>query len=147
MFVLIVVCVCLSRHSFIHSQTYQALQRLREADPAAGGGLYCGPLRLLALEIYEKLNREGIYTDLLTGQEKREVPFASHISSTLEMVNISKKYDVVVIDEIQMIADESRGYAWCVCVCVCRCVLSALIGSVCVCVCECVCVQTCVKDG
>ena len=93
-------------------KTYHALQRLREADVKKGGGLYCGPLRLLALEVYEQLNKQGVYTDLLTGQEKREVPFSTHISCTLEMVNMTKEYDVAVIDEIQMIADEHRGYAW-----------------------------------
>eukprot|EP01031_Cornospumella_fuschlensis_P030582 gene30582-36955_t len=28
-------------------KTYHAIQRLKAADPAEGGGLYCGPLRLL----------------------------------------------------------------------------------------------------
>ena len=93
-------------------KTYQALQRLRHADAEKGGGLYCGPLRLLALEVYESLNKQGIYTDLVTGQEKRQVPFSTHISSTLEMVNLNRVYDVAVIDEIQMIADRQRGYAW-----------------------------------
>ena len=93
-------------------KTYHALKRLAEADPAQGGGLYCGPLRLLALEIYENLNKKGIYTNLMTGQEKREVPGATHTSCTLEMVSLHKHYDVVVIDEIQMIADRERGYAW-----------------------------------
>ncbi len=93
-------------------KTYHALKRLAEADPAQGGGLYCGPLRLLALEIYENLNKKGIYTNLTTGQEKREVPGATHTSCTLEMVSLQKHYDVVVIDEIQMIADRERGYAW-----------------------------------
>jgi ATP-dependent RNA helicase SUPV3L1/SUV3 len=38
-----------------------------------GGGVFCGPLRLLALEIYEKLNSAGYYTNLYTGQEHRKV--------------------------------------------------------------------------
>eukprot|EP00606_Chrysophyceae_sp_TOSAG23-5_P000382 GSChrysophyteH2.ASY1.ANO1.361.1 assembled CDS len=42
-------------------KTYEALQRLRQADPEKGGGLYCGPLRLLALEVYESLNKAGVY--------------------------------------------------------------------------------------
>lgn len=88
------------------------MKRLKEADPEKGGGLYCGPLRLLALEIYENLNKQGVYTSLVTGQEKRDVPSATHISSTLEMVSLKRNYDVVVIDEIQMIADKYRGYAW-----------------------------------
>jgi hypothetical protein len=90
-------------------KTYHALKRLRETE---GTGLYCGPLRLLALEIYERLNREGVYTNLLTGQEKKELPYSTHTSCTLEMVDITKPYNVAVIDEIQMIADENRGYAW-----------------------------------
>ena len=93
-------------------KTYWALQRLGNADAEKGGGLYCGPLRLLALEVYESLNRRGVYTDLVTGQERREVPFSTHTSSTLEMINLSRVYDVAVIDEIQMIADAERGYAW-----------------------------------
>eukprot|EP01041_Mallomonas_annulata_P007206 gene7206-14696_t len=93
-------------------KTYQALKRLREADASKGGGLYCGPLRLLALEVYEQLNRNGVYCDLLTGQEQRQVPFSTHTSCTVEMVNINREYDVAVIDEIQMIADGNRGYAW-----------------------------------
>lgn len=74
--------------------------------------MYCGPLRLLALEVYEKLNRQGVLTNLSTGQEKRVVPGATHTSSTLEMVSLNQEYDVVVIDEIQMISDSDRGYAW-----------------------------------
>lgn len=34
----------------------QALQRLQEAQT----GIYCGPLRLLAWEVYEKLNGNGV---------------------------------------------------------------------------------------
>jgi ATP-dependent RNA helicase SUPV3L1/SUV3 len=82
------------------------------ADATKGGGLYCGPLRLLALEVYERLNRHGVYTSLLTGQDKREVPFSTHLSCTVEMVSFKQEYDVAVIDEIQMIADADRGAAW-----------------------------------
>ena len=53
-----------------------------------------------------------MYTDLLTGQEKRNVPFATHVSCTIEMASLERDYDVAVIDEIQMLADEHRGYAW-----------------------------------
>ena len=94
------------------TQTYHAIQRLKAADPTIGGGLYCGPLRLLALEVYDTLNRAGISTDLLTGQEKKLIPGSTHISSTVEMVNIHRQYDVVVVDEIQMIADRDRSHAW-----------------------------------
>jgi ATP-dependent RNA helicase SUPV3L1/SUV3 len=89
-------------------KTYNALQRLKEAKK----GLYLGPLRLLAAEVYETLTAEGIYCNLFTGQEKRVVPFATHGSATVEMALLEEDFDVVVIDEIQMIADLERGHAW-----------------------------------
>jgi Helicase conserved C-terminal domain len=89
-------------------KTYQALQRLKQAKK----GMYVGPLRLLAAEIYERLTAEGIYCNLFTGQEVRDVPFATHKSATVEMTTTSEEYDVVVIDEIQMISDSERGFAW-----------------------------------
>eukprot|EP00977_Amphora_coffeiformis_P020070 scaffold7825_cov162-Amphora_coffeaeformis.AAC.1 len=98
-------------------KTYQALERLREAKR----GLYLGPLRLLAAEVYETLTADGVYCNLYTGQEKREIPFATHATATMEMASVLDDFDVIVIDEIQMIADLERGYAW----------TRALIGSRC----------------
>ena len=37
---------------------------------------------------------------------------ARHLACTIEMVNMGRRCDVAVIDEIQMIGDESRGWAW-----------------------------------
>lgn len=76
--------------------------------------MYLGPLRLLAGEIYETLNAQGVYTSLITGQEFRDFPFSTHIAATVEMAStmLDKEFDVVVIDEIQMIQDKERGYAW-----------------------------------
>jgi hypothetical protein len=45
-------------------KTYSAIQQLKQAAT----GMYCGPLRLLALEIHETLNNEGVFTNLITGQ-------------------------------------------------------------------------------
>lgn len=89
-------------------KTYNALQRFMEAK----NGLYCSPLRLLAMEVFDKVNALGIYCSLLTGQEKKHVPFANHVSCTVEMVSTDELYEVAVIDEIQMMADPSRGHAW-----------------------------------
>ncbi|CAN0451495.1 unnamed protein product, partial [Discosporangium mesarthrocarpum] len=96
-------------------KTYQAIERLKKAkgDGTAPGGVFCGPLRLLALEVYEQLNSQGVYCNLLTGQERRDLPFATHVSCTIEMLPTdSAKYEVAVIDEIQMIADSQRGASW-----------------------------------
>ena len=81
-------------------------------DDGFTGGIFCGPLRLLAHEIYEKLNQQGVYCSLLTGQDKREIPGAEHIACTIEMVNPKDQWEVAVIDEIQMISDPERGFAW-----------------------------------
>ena len=89
-------------------KTYNALQALR----GAWSGVYCGPLRLLALEVFESLNGEGRDCSLLTGQEKRLLPFARHVSCTVEMVDTQRAVDVCVIDEIQMVGDAGRGAAW-----------------------------------
>lgn len=73
-----------------------------------------GPLRLLAGEIYETLNSQGVYCSLITGQERQEFPFSTHAAATVEMAAnlLDQEFDVVVIDEIQMIEDEERGFAW-----------------------------------
>ncbi|XP_074274551.1 DExH-box ATP-dependent RNA helicase DExH18, mitochondrial isoform X2 [Silene latifolia] len=89
-------------------KTYNALQRFMEAKK----GIYCSPLRLLAMEVFDKVNTLGVYCSLLTGQEKKYVPFANHVACTVEMVSTNQLYDVAVIDEIQMMADSSRGFAW-----------------------------------
>ena len=50
------------------------------------------------------------------GQERREVPGAEHTACTVEMVSMARRVDVAVLDEIQMIGDESRcaacGLLW-----------------------------------
>ncbi|CAL0298996.1 unnamed protein product [Lupinus luteus] len=89
-------------------KTYNALQRFMEAKK----GIYCSPLRLLAMEVFDKVNANGVYCSLLTGQEKKRVPFSNHVACTVEMVSTEEMYDVAIIDEIQMMSDPFRGYAW-----------------------------------
>lgn len=89
-------------------KTYNALQRFMEAKK----GIYCSPLRLLAMEVFDKVNAKGVYCSLLTGQERKLVPFSNHVACTVEMVSTQELYDVAIIDEIQMMADPYRGYAW-----------------------------------
>ncbi|KAG6916905.1 hypothetical protein DXG01_004738 [Tephrocybe rancida] len=126
-------------------KTHNALRALA----ASGVGMYAGPLRLLAHEIWERLNLGQIVPlgveekpptpiaadndtaldvsvarklgnpeyaracNMLTGEEQRIVDDAAPLlACTVEMISTSKVYDVAVIDEIQMIADEMRGGAW-----------------------------------
>ena len=89
-------------------KTHAALQTLM----ASTKGLYVGPLRLLAAEVYETLTSKGVYANLMTGQEKRFIAFATHTVATVELTPDYEDFDVAVIDEIQMIADPHRGHAW-----------------------------------
>jgi ATP-dependent RNA helicase SUPV3L1/SUV3 len=129
-------------------KTHTALRTLA----ASRVGAYGGPLRLLAHEIYQRLNTGQIVPlgaeatenyevdetsnfdvqvpgnpravlkhgnalfarpcSLLTGDERRVVDGATLYSCTVEMLSLEKRYEVVVIDEIQMIADSQRGHAW-----------------------------------
>ena len=90
-------------------KTYQALRRLESANT----GWYGGPLRLLAHEIFNRMNKKGIKCNLITGEEIRVVDIDAPItSSTIEMFSESTIYDVAVLDEIQMLADPQRGFAW-----------------------------------
>jgi ATP-dependent RNA helicase SUPV3L1/SUV3 len=89
-------------------KTHQALESMKEA----GSGLYLAPLRLLALEVYDKLNNEGTPCSLKTGEEEKVVQNAQHISCTVEMFHEKDFYEVIVIDEAQMITDKDRGFSW-----------------------------------
>lgn len=89
-------------------KTYQAIERLKESS----NGIYLAPLRILALEIFERLNESGVACDLMTGEEEITIDSAKHQSCTIEKLDIDKDYKVAVIDEIQMIGDSQRGAAW-----------------------------------
>lgn len=89
-------------------KTFDALQAFRNAYEAA----YLAPLRLLALEVAENTNELGVPCSMLTGEEESFVEDATHISETIEMADLTRHYDVAVIDEAQMISDPDRGGAW-----------------------------------
>ncbi|KAM7423954.1 hypothetical protein PAMA_000354 [Pampus argenteus] len=93
-------------------KTYHAIQRYL----AAKSGVYCGPLKLLAHEIFEKSNKAAVPCDLVTGEERTFVDLegraSDHVACTIEMCSVTTPYEVAVIDEIQMIRDPARGWAW-----------------------------------
>lgn len=89
-------------------KTHQAITALKSAK----SGCYLAPLRLLALEVFERLNAEGTPCNLLTGEESIVVEGATHTASTIEMCNFGNPIEVAVIDEVQMLYDNDRGSAW-----------------------------------
>ncbi|CAN8103100.1 unnamed protein product [Discula destructiva] len=91
-------------------KTYSALKALENSTT----GIYAGPLRLLAHETFTRFKAKGKRCALVTGEEQRipdgdESYFAS---CTVEMTPLNQRVDVAVIDEIQMMGDEARGWAW-----------------------------------
>jgi ATP-dependent RNA helicase SUPV3L1/SUV3 len=100
-------------------KTHRAMEHLAQAD----SGVYLAPLRLLALENYERLQNavredgEPLAVSLITGEERRLAENATHVASTVEMLDSRNPVQVAVIDEIQMLADRDRGAAWTAAVC------------------------------
>lgn len=111
-------------------KTHQAMEALARA----GTGVYLAPLRLLALENYERLaamerNGETLRVSLITGEEQRVTEGATHVASTVEMLDTQTRVEVAVIDEIQMLADRDRGAAWTAAVCGAPANLVYLVGA------------------
>ncbi|WP_051226861.1 helicase-related protein [Butyrivibrio sp. MC2013] len=104
----------MKRHFIIHigptnsGKTYDAIQALERAEE----GIYLGPLRLLAHEVYERLTADGVPCRMKTGEEDLCPEVKKHQASTIEMMDAARHYNVAVIDEIQMIADRQRGRMW-----------------------------------
>lgn len=108
----------LNRKIIFHSgptnsgKTYHAMERFLEAK----SGIYCGPLKLLATEVYQKSNQRGTPCDLVTGEERSFAldtgESSNHVACTVEMTSLTTPYEVAIIDEIQQIRDPQRGWAW-----------------------------------
>ncbi|MFC4160443.1 helicase-related protein [Chitinimonas lacunae] len=94
-------------------KTHAAMEHLAQAKT----GTYLAPLRLLALENYNRLQNAGIAVSLVTGEQRKIHPEATHVASTVEMLNPNRVVEVAVIDEIQLLDDPDRGAAWTAAVC------------------------------
>jgi ATP-dependent RNA helicase SUPV3L1/SUV3 len=108
--------------------------RAMEALAKAGSGVYLAPLRLLALENFERLQQmrphgKELAVSLVTGEERRIAEGATHIASTVEMLDTRNEVEVAVIDEIQMLADRDRGAAWTAAVCGAPAAVVYLVGA------------------
>jgi ATP-dependent RNA helicase SUPV3L1/SUV3 len=111
-------------------KTHQAMEALIKAK----SGVYLAPLRLLALENYQRLvdakpHGKQLKVSLITGEERRIDEDATHVASTVEMLDTRTRVDVAVIDEIQMLADRDRGAAWTAAVCGAPAAVVYLVGA------------------
>jgi ATP-dependent RNA helicase SUPV3L1/SUV3 len=89
-------------------KTYEALQFAGKAATAE----ILSPLRLLALEHYERMSEEGMAAGMVTGEERVLPEGVTHIARTIETLDLHRVVDVCVIDEVQMLSDPNRGWAW-----------------------------------
>ena len=89
-------------------KTHDAIEDLKRNLP----GTYLGPLRLLALETYDRLNAAGIPCSMITGEEALLTENAQVISSTIELCDFTRHFKTAIIDEAQLIGDPDRGAAW-----------------------------------
>lgn len=98
-------------------KTYNALEDLaREFQKSLDAGeskrfIYCGPLRMLAYEVYLKMvARFGEQAvGFVTGEETIN-PEAPIIASTVEMAPTSG--EMIILDEAHWVLDEDRGHYW-----------------------------------
>ena len=107
-------------------KTHAAIEILRASE----SGVYLAPLRLLALEVYERLNELGAPASLVTGEERVINPAARFVSSTVEMADLRRPLDVAVVDEAQMLEDAQRGWAWTLAIAGVRAKRVVLCGSI-----------------
>lgn len=89
-------------------KTYAALQILKDSK----SGVYLAPLRLLALEVQQSLIGWGTPCSMITGEEQEVIEGAEFVSSTIEMLNFNRVVETAVIDEVQLLGDDRRGWAW-----------------------------------
>ncbi|KAI1713434.1 ATP-dependent RNA helicase SUV3 like protein, mitochondrial [Ditylenchus destructor] len=96
----------------------RALRRkfIFHAGPTNSGKTYAALERLLAVEIYRKMNNIGKPCDLVTGEDRKHAinkdEPAPLLSTTVDMLSPDMSIELGVIDEIQMVRDDRRGYAF-----------------------------------
>ncbi len=89
-------------------KSYRGFNELAQCN----SGVYLAPLRLLALEGQEEIEKREKACSLLTGEEIEIKENATFVASTIEMANLERQIDCALVDEVQLILDKNRGWAW-----------------------------------
>ena len=89
-------------------KTHLAVERMM----GHASGMIGLPLRLLAREIYDRIVKaRGVNAvALITGEEKIVPPRAHYFVCTVEAMPLNRAVEFIAIDEIQLVADASRGH-------------------------------------
>lgn len=78
----------------------------------AKSGIYLAPFRTQALQMYARMKDAGLAVNLITEEDQIFEVAARHTCATIERCDFDVIADVAVIDGIDMIDDELRGWAW-----------------------------------
>ncbi len=91
-------------------KTHLAVERML----AHGDGMIGLPLRLLAREVYDRIVAEKgeRACALITGEERIAPPEARYFACTVEAMPVSRQFEFVAVDEIQLAADPDRGHVF-----------------------------------
>lgn len=89
-------------------KTYDAIERMLSHRT----GVIGFPLRLLARENYERVAaiKGKSQVALVTGEEKIIPPHARYFFCTVESMPLTKDFEFLAVDEIQLCADPDRGH-------------------------------------
>jgi ATP-dependent RNA helicase SUPV3L1/SUV3 len=89
-------------------KTHLAVERML----GHASGMIGLPLRLLAREIYDRIVRARgkASVALITGEEKIVPPRATYFVCTVEAMPLGREVEFLAIDEIQLVADPTRGH-------------------------------------
>lgn len=105
-------------------KTYQGTQIIKEAlrNSDYGPCAMLFPLRVLALQIQQDIEQEGIPCSMITGEEQDMREGALVEAMTVEIFDTSKTYNTVFVDEGQLAfgEDRSSGYLRVLCGADCR---------------------------
>ncbi len=91
-------------------KTHLAVERML----AHGDGMIGLPLRLLAREVYDRMVavKGERACALITGEERIAPPEARYFACTVEAMPVSREFEFVGVDEIQLASDPDRGHVF-----------------------------------
>jgi len=94
-------------------KTYHAREKLiSEVHPDFGLSVVLLPLRALAIENFLELEKKGIPTSLITGEERNIHHMADIICQTVETFDYNKIYNTILVDEAQLTFTPDRGSSY-----------------------------------
>lgn len=104
-------------------KTYHGIQMIKEAlrESEKGNCQMLFPLRVLALQVQQDIEEEGIPCSMITGEEQDIREHSRLDAMTVEIFDTDKEYDTVFLDEGQLSFGEERSSGYLRVLCGARC--------------------------